>query len=156
MAHPNIDERRKFVERELSKKDRVTFKQMVEIGKLFNCSHSAIRADVIELTRDRNLATPYVTKNMREVIHHRDGKQCNYCGTESSVREYVVEHVIPDSLGGVGRSYNLVISCQSCNSKKRQSVWIPSNLDAITKSYPEWKLKILSLADPSQFIYYDK
>lgn len=157
MAHSNIKERRRYVQIQLSNKKQLTFKQMGEIAELFNCSPSAIRADIYELTRDRNLPTPHVSHNMRQIIRSRDGQQCQYCGSiEDLHREYVVEHIIPTVLGGVGRAYNLVVSCQRCNIKKRNSVWIPRNLETITENYPKWKLQIVSLATPNQPICFDE
>ena len=148
MAHPNIDERRKYVKILLDKGVKIDFKRQKEIASIFACSYSSIIADIIALTRDANLPTPHVSQNMRWQIRKRDGRLCQYCKSTKIDKEYVIEHIIPASKGGVGRPYNLVISCQSCNSRKGKSVWIPNNFDDITKDYPEWRSRIIELATP--------
>ncbi|MFN6464126.1 MAG: HNH endonuclease [Nostoc sp. DedVER02] len=146
MAHPNIDQRRHYVKILLDKGVYIDFKMKLEIGIIFACSHSAITADILALTRNPNLPTPHVSQNMRKKIRQRDGILCQYCGSKSLHKEYVVEHVIPASIGGVAKPYNLVIACQSCNSIKGKSVWIPNNIEAITKDYSEWRIYIMELA----------
>ena len=150
MAHPNIDERRAFVKELLDSGIEINFGKMVEISEKFNCTHSAIRADVYALKRDARLSTPHVSSRMRQIIRERDKFTCQYCGVNGTSDELIIEHVIPAVVGGVAKPYNLVIACQSCNSTKRSKIWIPRNLEAITKVHPEWKDKVLKLADPKQ------
>lgn len=150
MAHPNIEERRAFVKSLLDSGVEINFGKMVEISEKFNCTHSAIRADVYALKRDSRLSTPHVSSRMRQTIRERDNFTCQYCGVHRTSDELIIEHVIPAVVGGVAKPYNLVIACQSCNSTKRSKVWIPRNLDVITKAHPEWKDKVLKLADPNQ------
>jgi hypothetical protein len=150
MAHPNIDERRAYVKKLLESNTTIDYKKMVEISEQFNCTHSAIRADVYALKRDTLLATPHVSARMRQLIRERDNRTCQYCGVNGSEDEFIIEHVIPAVIGGVAKSYNLVVACQSCNSRKKSKVWIPRNLDSITKAHLEWKDKVLNLADPQQ------
>jgi len=49
--------------------------------------------------------------------------QCNKCFfCESDLSNYkAIEHLTPVTRGGDNENYNLVYSCKSCNSKKRQS-----------------------------------
>lgn len=149
MAHPNIDQRQQYVKSLLDQ--GVTFdpKALRDVASMFNCHTSAVRADVISLTKDPNLPSIYVSADMRKRIRKRDGRVCQYCGTINSDKEYVVEHVIP-APQGPAREYNLVIACQACNSKKGSSVWIPHNIGMITLDHPGWKEKILNLALPDQ------
>lgn len=150
MAHPNIEERRAFVKALLDSGIEINFGKTVEISEKFNCTHSAIRADVYALKRDARLSTPHVSNRMRQTIRERDNFTCQYCGVHGTSDELIIEHVIPAIVGGVAKPYNLVIACQSCNSTKRSKVWIPRNLDEITKAHSEWKDKILELADSKQ------
>ena len=150
MAHPNIDERRAFVKALLDSGTKFDFRKMVEISEKFNCTHSANRADVYALKRDSRLSTPHVSNHMRQIIRERDNLSCQYCGINGSNDELIIEHVIPAVIGGVAKPYNLVVACQSCNSTKRSKVWIPRNLGVITKAHPEWKDKVLKLADQNQ------
>lgn len=52
--------------------------------------------------------------NRREVLR-RDQYQCQYCG---SPKQLTLDHVIPRSKGGKHSWNNVVIACQSCNSRK--------------------------------------
>lgn len=46
--------------------------------------------------------------------------KCFFC--ENDLNDYkAIEHLTPVSKGGDNQSYNLVYSCKSCNSQKRQS-----------------------------------
>lgn len=84
---------------------------------------------------------------LRASVKARDGRVCQYCGTNDPAAYYALDHVIPRKLGGPDTAYNLVIACQPCNSRKgRWHVWIPANLDAITADAPEWRDKIRHLA----------
>lgn len=150
MAHPNICERRAFVQKLLDQGTTITHRQMVEIGAMFGCTASAIRADVYSLTREPGLESAHTSHQMRQRVRERDGLLCQYCGKEIDFAVSVVEHVIPASRGGVARAYNLVSACQKCNTRKRSSVWIPHNLFTITADHPDWRLKILEMADASQ------
>lgn len=115
MAHPNINERRDYVQKLLKAGVKINHRKMVEIGEKFNCSHSAIRADIIALTREPGSITPHVSQNLRRLIRYRDGLICQYCGKRDEWRDSLVEHIIPASIGGVAQAYNLVVACQSCN-----------------------------------------
>lgn len=150
MAHSNIKQRRAYVQSLLEQGVEINYKLKVEIGEMFQCSHSAISADVLELTRDRTLPTPYVSSRMKQLVRARDKQVCQYCGCDDEDEYYIVEHVIPASRNGVGRAYNLVIACQTCNSRKGDSVWIPYNLDAISAKHPKWRQRVLAMADPNQ------
>ena len=120
-------------------------RKLREVGKLFGCSHSAIRADITRLTTTTS-ASIHPTPNIRKQIYERDGYTCQYCGT-TEANEFIIEHVIPASKNGVAKPYNLVVACQSCNVKKGRSIWIPNNLDYITKGNKRWKQKIIDLAE---------
>jgi 5-methylcytosine-specific restriction endonuclease McrA len=102
------------------------------------------------LKRDAHLSTPHVSARMRQIIRERDNLTCQYCGIEGRSNELIIEHVIPAVRDGVAKPYNLVVACQSCNSTKGSKVWIPRNLDDITKAYPEWKNLVLKMADSQQ------
>lgn len=52
--------------------------------------------------------------NRREVLR-RDRYQCQYC---DSKKQLTIDHIIPRSKGGKHTWDNVVIACESCNSRK--------------------------------------
>jgi 5-methylcytosine-specific restriction endonuclease McrA len=61
---------------------------------------------------ERSWKTPPV--NRKEILR-RDKHQCQYC---LSKKNLTVDHVIPRSKGGKHSWDNVVIACESCNSRK--------------------------------------
>lgn len=47
----------------------------------------------------------------------RDGRQCFYCGLETSDEDASVEHVVPLNAGGTDHMANKVLAHQRCNSE---------------------------------------
>lgn len=88
--------------------------------------------------------TPPKRLPVQERVRRRDGTVCQYCGTTEAAI-YQVDHVIPQSLGGVPRLFNLVVACDACNLRKGEGVWLPRNLDFITEGYPAWRKQVLAL-----------
>jgi CRISPR/Cas system Type II protein with McrA/HNH and RuvC-like nuclease domain len=61
---------------------------------------------------------------LRMFILQRDHYTCQYCGERDSKE---VDHVFPKSRGGLSIPSNLVCSCKSCNSAKKDKTpeeWI--------------------------------
>lgn len=56
-----------------------------------------------------------IPRRLRFEILRRDGYRCRYCG---STDDLVVDHVLPESLGGLTEAANLVTACQPCNAGK--------------------------------------
>jgi len=142
MAHSNINERRIEVSRALEN-GSLCGKLRQEIAKKFECSVGAIYYDVLELTRAGGEVSIYPSAAVRAQIHERDRGFCQYCGTSAAV--LIAEHVIPMSMFGHARPYNLVSACDSCNRRKGSRVWVPRNFDLLYAENPEWGEKILSL-----------
>lgn len=73
---------------------------------------------VIRINKYANI--PYkrvpLTKNN---VYKRDGFQCVYCGSKEKL---TIDHVIPRSKGGRDSWKNLATACESCNSKKGDTV----------------------------------
>lgn len=59
-----------------------------------------------------------VPRRLRFEILRRDGYRCRYCGVTSGDTALVVDHVLPESLGGATEAANLVTACAPCNSGK--------------------------------------
>jgi len=59
-----------------------------------------------------------VSKRLRFEVMRRDGFACRYCGTKAGEAELHIDHVVPESLGGVDEPGNLVTACADCNQGK--------------------------------------
>lgn len=69
--------------------------------------------------------------NRREVLR-RDKHTCQYCG---STKQLTLDHVIPRSKGGKHTWDNVVIACESCNSRKGDRT--PSQAGMILRTTPK-------------------
>lgn len=58
-------------------------------------------------------------KFSRENVYTRDKGKCQYCGQSVKRMEITYDHVIPRSQDGKTKWDNIVISCFSCNQKKK-------------------------------------
>ena len=68
--------------------------------------------------RKKGLKEKMPIEFLQKVLKAQDNK-CFFC--ECDLTEYkAIEHLTPVSKGGDNNFYNLVYSCKSCNSKKRQ------------------------------------
>ena len=139
MAKDNIEQRRLVVSEVI--KSEFTTKQLSEIEKLFGCSYTAVRADVVELQR-KDCSTIYPSSKTKKAVFERDNYTCQYC-LKVGVN-LIADHVIPFYKGGLGYTYNLVAACSSCNSKKKNKTWLPINHHVLRNENPEWHNKILN------------
>jgi 5-methylcytosine-specific restriction endonuclease McrA len=58
-------------------------------------------------------------KFSRTRVYTRDKYTCQYCCKTGSFKEFTFDHVLPKSRGGKTSWDNIVTSCKSCNTKKR-------------------------------------
>jgi hypothetical protein len=59
-----------------------------------------------------------VSKRLRFEILRRDNHTCRYCGATTPGVRLVVDHVVPETLGGRSEPENLVTACEACNNGK--------------------------------------
>lgn len=59
-----------------------------------------------------------LSARMRYEILRRDDFTCRYCGAKPPDVRLVVDHVVPESLGGSSTPDNLTCACVDCNSGK--------------------------------------
>jgi len=143
--HDRFHARRRHVAQLLSAGVEIRGKVREQIAREFGVSSTAIGADIIAL-RKKTAETIHLQASIRRKVYARDGIMCQYCG-RSDRPNLIIEHVIPAAMDGPARLFNLVVACQSCNSRKRRRVWTPRNLDEITESHPEWKNRVLALTE---------
>lgn len=77
-----------------------------------------IRSKEYFYKRKKNLKLKMPLNYLKRLIKEQNNK-CFFC--DSDLTNYkAIEHLTPVSKGGDNQPYNLVYSCKSCNSKKRQ------------------------------------
>lgn len=55
---------------------------------------------------------------IRRWVIERDGKYCVYCDEDLTDGEIHLDHIIPESKGGLTTSENLQVTCRKCNTSK--------------------------------------
>jgi 5-methylcytosine-specific restriction endonuclease McrA len=66
----------------------------------------------------------------RKMVYLRDEYTCQYCGSEFSVDDLTLDHVVPKSLGGKLDWDNVVTACTSCNFMKGADLVTPRKTPA--------------------------
>jgi hypothetical protein len=56
----------------------------------------------------------------RQSIRERWNCECAYCGSKE---ELTIDHIIPQSKGGIDSTINTVCCCKECNHSKGHSSW---------------------------------
>ena len=74
--------------------------------------------EIIILSRYDKMPAPKINFN-RKTIYKRDNYQCQYCGEKLSGIDCTIDHILPISRGGLSTWTNTILSCQICNSQKR-------------------------------------
>lgn len=70
-------------------------------------------------TRGRSLPSDWAPPVSRELLIHRDRHLCGFCGKRFSARHLTIDHIVPRSKGGSDYWTNIVASCATCNTRKR-------------------------------------
>ncbi len=78
-------------------------------------------------------------KQKKEVIRRAQGR-CEYCRSpvDFSTDTFSAEHIVPQSLGGKTDLDNLALSCQGCNNRKYNKifVWDPIGEELVALYHP--------------------
>jgi len=59
-----------------------------------------------------------IPTNLRRMVIERDGYHCVYCDDDLTNGEIHLDHVIPESQGGLTNYDNLQVTCRKCNLAK--------------------------------------
>lgn len=79
-------------------------------------------------------------KFSRRNVYLRDASRCQYCGRTLPMAELNLDHVIPVSRGGATSWENVVSSCISCNTRKRNRLPEEAGLKLLkTPARPRWQ-----------------
>ncbi len=82
---------------------------------------------------------PRTVKFNRRNIYVRDHHTCQYCGTKPPREELTIDHIVPRSRGGRSTWKNVVLACQSCNSRKGNQTLEKSGLTLVRPpKKPHW------------------
>lgn len=60
-----------------------------------------------------------ISKHRREYILKRDGNNCLCCGSKENL---TIDHIVPVSMGGCKRRFNLQTLCGKCNNEKANRI----------------------------------
>src|SRR5262245_66478674 len=64
----------------------------------------------------------WVLKPKRLAIYERDGKACAWCGVKAEDgNQLTLDHLTPHAHGGSNHESNLVTSCLTCNSHRKDA-----------------------------------
>jgi 5-methylcytosine-specific restriction endonuclease McrA len=63
------------------------------------------------------MSEAYISKSLRERVTVAAGFRCGYCLTAEAIvgAPMEIDHIIPESLGGVTEEENLWLACSLCN-----------------------------------------
>ena len=87
-------------------------------GQYIHTPTLRIRVPEVILLKRFNGFVRYETRFSRHTIFERDGNTCQYCGKHFAKSQLTIDHVIPQSRGGVDSWANLVVACVPCNVRK--------------------------------------
>lgn len=71
----------------------------------------------------------------RKNVYDRDAGICQYCGNQVSFNKFTYDHIIPRCKNGKTIWENIVVCCQSCNSKKGSKLLNECGMSLIRKPY---------------------
>lgn len=140
----DIRRRRAYVAEYIKSGNQLTPEFKKSTADLFNCSVASIRSDWKVMARIEETGTLSITPLMRRKVKVRDSSTCQYCGEVTD--SHHIDHVVPSALGGVTDFHNVVYACAWCNARKGANIWVPTNLDEITKDRPDWRDRVLESA----------
>lgn len=70
------------------------------------------------------MSSTYIPQNLRREVAERCQYRCCYCQTAQEIigAEFTIDHIIPESLGGLTTLENLCLACWSCNLIKHNRI----------------------------------
>lgn len=77
------------------------------------------------------MSRDYIPKSLRERVAAQAGHRCGYCRTSAFLAGAIfeIDHIVPESFGGLTEEENLWLACPACNGRKGNRI---AALDPIT------------------------
>lgn len=91
-----------------------------------------------------------VSKRLRYEVLRRDNHTCRYCGASAPDVKLVVDHVIPEALGGKSEPGNLVTACEPCNSGKSSTTPDAPLVEDVRQDAMRWAQAMAIAAEGEQ------
>ncbi|MBH0121542.1 HNH endonuclease [Rhodococcus sp. CX] len=88
-----------------------------------------------------------VSKRQRYEILRRDNHACRYCGATAPDVKLVVDHVIPQALGGSDEPSNLITACDPCNSGKSATIADAPVVSDVDERAAQWSSAMRQAAE---------
>jgi len=88
-----------------------------------------------------------VSKRLRFEILRRDNHTCRYCGASAPDVKLVIDHVLPNALGGRDEPENLVTACEPCNSGKTSIAPSSELVRDVSKDALRWSRALRVVVD---------
>ncbi|MFE2864998.1 HNH endonuclease [Embleya sp. NPDC059259] len=79
-----------------------------------------------------------IGRRLRYEVLRRDDHACRYCGAKAPAVKLVVDHVVPQALGGTDMASNLVTACEECNSGKASVTPGADVVEDVAKDAVRW------------------
>lgn len=72
------------------------------------------------------MSRDYVPRGLRDLVARTARHRCGYCLTREAVvgTPMVIDHIVPESLGGPTEEANLWLACPLCNSHKGDRITV--------------------------------
>jgi len=87
-------------------------------GRYIHTPTLRIRVPEVILLKEFNGMIRHEAKFSRHSIFERDRNTCQYCGKTLPRSQLTLDHVLPQSRGGLETWENLVVACMRCNVRK--------------------------------------
>ena len=86
------------------------------------------------------MSSQNISSALRQLVTEQSQYRCSYCQTQMDISgiQFTLDHIIPESLGGLTETNNLCLACWDCNliKQNRISVHDPQTAELIALFHP--------------------
>ena len=80
--------------------------------------HNRLVTARTDISRRTDIDAPVPCRQNKHVLFGQQEGRCNGCRSEFPIRNFTIDHIIPENRGGTDRIENLQLLCGHCNSVK--------------------------------------